>query len=411
MEMAAAPTILFVDDEKGVLDGLRRSLYGQRNEWNMRFALGGAEALAILENQTIDVIVTDMRMPGMDGAALLDRVRTLQPETARIVLSGFSEREAIFRTVGPAHQYYVKPCQPQVLVEAIRRALSVRRTLHSPALLALVAGATSIPALPHALTALFAELQSPNGSASEAARIISSDVGLTVNLLKLTNSGFFYIPSAITDVLQAVKMLGFEMLRALTVMAGIFEAFRCGGIDCEVLQKLEQRSLQIGALARKIGETSGLGQAALDQTQCAGMLAHVGSLLLFSNWPDAMAEVRRGLDRSGGGIIAAERNALGATHAELGGVLLGLWGFTDPVVEAVLYHHEPSRCEYHSNAELSPLVAVHAAQHLIKPVPAGADSMTAWTDGLDMAFLGRVGATERIAAWAKIADTVRKEDA
>ncbi|BAE49848.1 HDOD domain-containing protein [Paramagnetospirillum magneticum] len=317
----ALPTILFVDDEKGVLDGLRRSLYGQRNEWNMRFALGGLEALAILEAEAIDVVVTDMRMPGIDGAALLDRVRTLQPETARIVLSGFSEREAIFRTVGPAHQYYVKPCQPQVLVEAIRRALSVRRTLRSPALLALVAGATSIPALPRALTALFAELQSPNGSASEVARIISSDVGLTVNLLKLTNSGFFYIPSAITDVLQAVKMLGFEMLRALTVMAGIFEAFRCCGIDCDVLRQLEQRSLQIGALARKIAEANGLGQAALDQTQCAGMLAHVGSLLLFSNWPDVMAEVRRGLDRSGGGIIAAERDALGATHAELGGVL------------------------------------------------------------------------------------------
>ncbi|WP_085372293.1 HDOD domain-containing protein [Magnetospirillum sp. ME-1] len=409
MDMAL-PTILFVDDEKGVLDGLRRSLYGQRNEWNMRFALGGDEALSILEAQPIDVVITDMRMPGMDGAALLDRVRTLQPETARIVLSGFSEREAIFRTVGPAHQYYVKPCPPQVLVEAIRRALGVRRTLRSPELLALVAGATSIPAVPNALTALFAELQSPNGSASEVARIISSDVGLTVNLLKLTNSGFFYIPSAITDVLQAVKMLGFEMIRALTVMAGIFEAFRCGGIDCDVLLQLERRSLQIGALARRIAEAHGLGQAALEQTQCAGMLAHVGSLLLFSNWPDAMAELRRELDRSGGGIIAAERQAFGATHAELGGVLLGLWGFTDPVVEAVLYHHEPSRCEYHSSAEVSPLVAVHAAQHLIKPVPDGVEPMTAWTDGLDLAFLQRIGATEKIGDWAKMAEPLRQEE-
>jgi len=407
----ANPTILFVDDEKGVLDGLRRSLYGQRNEWNMLFALGGVEALAILEAHPIDVVVTDMRMPGMDGAALLDRARNLQPEAARIVLSGFSEREAIFRTVGPAHQYFVKPCPPQVLVEAIRRAISIRRTLRAPALLALVAGATSIPALPRALTELFGELQSPNGSASEVARIISSDVGLTVNLLKLTNSGFFYIPSAITDVLQAVKMLGFEMVRALTVMAGIFEAFRCRGIDCDVLLQLERRSLQIGAFARKIAASNGLGQAALDQTQCAGMLAHVGSLLLFSNWPDVMGEVRRGLDRSGGGIVAAEWNALGASHAELGGVLLGLWGFTDPVVEAVLYHHEPSRCEYHTSAELSPLVAVHVAQHLIKPVPAGVEPMTAWTQGLDMAFLERVGVSARIESWAVIAEAIREEKA
>ena len=405
------PTIVFVDDEKGVLDGLRRSLYGQRNEWTMLFANGGLEALAILDAQKVDVVVTDMRMPGMDGAALLDRVRQKQPEAARIVLSGFSEREAIFRTVGPAHQYYVKPCQPQILVEAIKRALGVRQTLHSPDLLALVSGATSIPALPSALTELFGELQSPNGSASEAARIISSDVGLTVSLLKLTNSGFFYIPSSITDVLQAVKMLGFEMVRALTVMAGIFEAFKCTGIDCDAVKQLERRSLQIGAAARKIAESDGLGHAALDQTQCAGMLAHVGSLLLFANWPDIMAELRMGLDRSGGGIIAAERAALGASHPELGGVLLGLWGFTDPVVEAVLYHHEPSRCEYHSSAERSPLVAVHAAQHLIKPVPAGTKPETAWAEGLDMAFLERIGATSRIAAWAAIADRIREEKA
>lgn len=405
------PTILFVDDEKGVLDGLRRSLYGQRDEWTLMFAVGGEEALAILERQAVDVVVTDMRMPGMDGAALLDRVRKLHPEAARIVLSGFSEREAIFRTIGPAHQYYVKPCQPQMLMEAIRRALGVRRTLRSPGLLALVAGATSIPALPKALTDLFSELQSPDGSAAEVARIISSDIGLTVNLLKLTNSGFFYVPSSITDVLQAVKMLGFEMVRALAVMAGIFEAFNCGGIDCLAVKQLEKRSLQIGALARKIAESDGLGRAALDQTQCAGMLAHVGSLLLFANWPKPMAELRRDLDHSGGSIIVAERAALGASHAELGGVLLGLWGFTDPVVEAVLYHHEPSRCEHHSSAEKSPMAAVHAAQHLIKPVPAGADPMTAWSEGLDMAFLDRIGATSKIGAWAKIADGIRREKA
>ena len=97
------------------------------------------------------------------------------------IVSGFSEREAVFRTIGPAHQYYVKPCQSQILVDAIRRALGVRRRLQSPLLLALVAGAKSVPALPTALMALFDELQSPNGSAGEVARIISADVGLMVN--------------------------------------------------------------------------------------------------------------------------------------------------------------------------------------------------------------------------------------
>ncbi|MBI3445435.1 MAG: HDOD domain-containing protein [Magnetospirillum sp.] len=406
---SAKPVILFVDDEKGVLDGLRRSLYGQRDEWDQRFALCAPEALAILDGQKVDVVITDMRMPGMDGAALLDRVRTIQPAAARIVLSGFSEREAVFRTVGPAHQYYMKPCSPQILVEAIRRALSVRRALNSPDLLALVAGASSVPALPAALMALFDELQSPNGSAGEVAKIICSDVGLTVNLLKLTNSGFFYISSDVTDVLLAVKMLGFEMIRALAVLAGVFEAFSGSAMDCDTVRQLERRSLQIGMVARRIAESAGLSRAAVEQAQCAGMLAHVGSLLLFANWPAPMAELRRELDRSGGDIVTAERSTLGASHAEVGGVLLGLWGFTDPVVEAVLYHHEPRRSERHSNSANAPLAAVHIAQHLIKPRPAGMEAKDFWARGLDMEYLNEIGIVSEIAGWAEIAEAIRKE--
>ena len=87
--------ILFVDDEAKVLDGLRNLLRRQRHEWDMLFALSGAAALEELAKAPVDVIVSDMRMPGMDGAELLTRVRTLYPQTARIVLSGHAERGAI----------------------------------------------------------------------------------------------------------------------------------------------------------------------------------------------------------------------------------------------------------------------------------------------------------------------------
>ena len=69
--------ILFVDDESMVLDGLRRMLRGMRNEWEMEFAASGHEALKILDSKQFDVIVTDMRMPGMDGCQLLNHVKEL----------------------------------------------------------------------------------------------------------------------------------------------------------------------------------------------------------------------------------------------------------------------------------------------------------------------------------------------
>ena len=403
------PTVLFVDDEKSVLDGLRRSLHGQRNEWNQVFATSGAEALEILDRERVAVVVSDMRMPGMDGATLLDRVRTIQPEAVRIILSGFSEREAIFRTIGPAHQYFVKPCTTHALAEAIRRSLGVRQIIRSADLMALVGGATSIPALPKALTDLFSALQSQDGSTAEVARIISSDTGLTVNLLKLTNSGFFYLPSSISDVMQAVKLLGFEMVRTLTVLGTVFESFSCTGIYCLSVKQLQKRSLQIGLLARRIAESDRLDPHEIDLIQCAGMLSHVGSLLLFAKCPVQMADLRNTLDRSGGGIVAAERNALGACHAELGAALLGLWGFTDPVVEAVLFHHEPSRCEFFSPHTMGSVTAVHAAQHLVKPPPSGKAEKVEWINALDMVFLQKTGAVSRVEDWIAVAERARVE--
>jgi len=407
---ATVPSVLFVDDERPVLDGLRRRLKGQETCWRMLFAQSGGAALDIMAEQAVDVIVTDMKMPGMDGAALLDRVRTLYPGAARIILSGFAEREAIFRTLGPAHQYFSKPCNTTTLVGAIERSLWVRSRLNSPDLLALVAGANCLPAMPHALSELFAHLQSPNGSAAEAARIIGRDIGLTTQLLKYTNSAYFCPRSSVSDVLSAVRLLGFDLLRSLVVLAGVFESFRDANIDLDVIKRLQDRSLMIGALARRIAGHEGLSPILVEQSHCAGMLAHVGFLMLFANWPDKVARLQRDLDGSGGEITSSERRIFnGGGHPELGGALLGLWGFSDPVVEAVLLHHRPGLGEFCDAAGMSPVAAVHAAQHLVKPVPAGTPPEDSWAAGLDMAYLARIGMVDHVADWARHAADVRRE--
>ena len=77
---------------QNVLDGLRRMLRGMRQEWEMVFAEGGPAALEILVREPFDMVVTDMRMPGMDGCQLLTRVQELYPRLVRIILSGYSTR-------------------------------------------------------------------------------------------------------------------------------------------------------------------------------------------------------------------------------------------------------------------------------------------------------------------------------
>ena len=90
-----AKKILFVDDAPKVLEGLCRMLRPQRQEWNMVFVSSGAEALAALTDGKFDVLVTDMRMPGMDGAELLAHVRVLYPHMVRIILTGQCSRDSL----------------------------------------------------------------------------------------------------------------------------------------------------------------------------------------------------------------------------------------------------------------------------------------------------------------------------
>ena len=118
--------VLFVDDEPRVLGGLRRMLRPMRHEWQMEFAQGGPEALDALAEQSFDVIISDMRMPGMDGGELLTEVMRRYPETVRIMLSGQSNKETVLRSVGPTHQYLAKPCDPELLKRVIARAYALR---------------------------------------------------------------------------------------------------------------------------------------------------------------------------------------------------------------------------------------------------------------------------------------------
>jgi DNA-binding NtrC family response regulator len=152
--------ILFVDDEISILDGLRRLLRPLRDEWEVFTANGGLEALALLEREPLDVIVSDMRMPGIDGAQLLEAVRKQHPHMVRIVLSGQSDQETLLRSIGPVHQYLNKPCDLGLLKTAVSRSRALRLAIHDPAVADLAAGISSLPSLPelYVKIRLFAEI-------------------------------------------------------------------------------------------------------------------------------------------------------------------------------------------------------------------------------------------------------------
>jgi DNA-binding NtrC family response regulator len=113
--------ILFVDDEPRVLRGLERALGGQRDGWDMSFADGGEAALALCDQPLgFDVVVSDIRMPGIDGVALLREVRHRLPQATRIALTGHADSDEALS--GLVHGFLAKPCDPQELCSVIESA-------------------------------------------------------------------------------------------------------------------------------------------------------------------------------------------------------------------------------------------------------------------------------------------------
>lgn len=186
--LAMKTSVLFVDDEPRVLDGLRRMLRSLRREWEMAFANSGQEALEIMARRPYDVIVSDMRMPGMDGAQLLDEVMRHHPDTIRIVLSGQSDQEQILQSMRPTHQYLTKPCSAETLQGTIRRAMKLRALLTDDKARALVGSTGSVPSLPAFYLELMEELDSSDPSIRDIVAIVSRDAAMTAKVLQVANS-------------------------------------------------------------------------------------------------------------------------------------------------------------------------------------------------------------------------------
>jgi putative nucleotidyltransferase with HDIG domain len=344
--------IVFVDDELNILQAMQRTFHSMRQEWNMEFASSAAAALESLAKAPADVIVSDMRMPGMDGWQLLAEVKKLYPQTVRLVLSGHADPSSVMRAVGTAQLYLAKPCESGALKAAIVQTQMLRQLLSSDRLALLVGEVGMLPSAPAAFQEILACLQNPAASLADAAQIIGRDVAMTANIMKLVNSAFFGVRRPITTADRAVAYLGMDTLGALVLGHSVFQSGIATGIAGFSLENLWQHSLQTGAAARAIAFSENFSAAKADEAFLAGVLHDVGKVV-FATQAAALSNDATMVD-----IVAQ----MEAHHAEVGAYLLGLWGFPNSIVEAVAFHHTPSHA---SEKGLNLAGIVHIADRLV----------------------------------------------
>jgi HD-like signal output (HDOD) protein/ActR/RegA family two-component response regulator len=393
--------ILFVDDEPRVLEGLGRMLRVMRHDWDMTFIEDPCKAVALLPDATFDAIVVDMRMPTMDGIALLKKARELAPGMARIVLSGHAAPEAALRSVGLAHQFLAKPCDAETLRVTIARACELRQLLHEAGLADVVCKLGKLPSLPRLYQAITEEMSREDVSLKRVAGIVSQDIAMTAKVLQLVNSAFFGLGRRVGNVEQAVSYLGVDVIRSLVASHAAFTAFDVE--DLEFYDTLWRHSSMTGVLAKKLVEQITPDPIMHGEAVQAGMLHHIGALVLAARLPDRYREVHALAGSGERAVAERERELFGCDHARVGAYLMGLWGLSDRIVEAIAYHDCPSECSYR---EVSPLTAVHAASGLLLEALGGAAA------GLDIEYLGAVGCLDRVPEWREQAREIaeRKDE-
>jgi HD-like signal output (HDOD) protein/CheY-like chemotaxis protein len=391
--------ILFVDDEPNVLSGLRRMLYPMRTEWDMAFVDSGPSALAVLEQQPHDVVVSDMRMPKMDGARLLAEIRKRYPQTIRIILSGYSDQEMILKSIGVTHQYLAKPCDPTILRSTIQRAVALSSLLTDERIKGIVSHIDCLPSMPTLFAELADELQRPTSSLESVGQIISKDPGMTAQILRLVNSAFFGLRHEITSPGAAVSYLGINTVGSLVLTSHIFAEIDPAVGKWLDLDRLWKHTLRTGGLARGIAMAESAGRRMVDDALAAGLIHDAGRLILATKFSEMYRQVLAYAASSGCDVVQAEREWFGVTHAEVGAYLMGIWGLPNSVTEALAYHHNPRDCVHR---EFSPLTAVHAACALDH------ERSDACGKGnqphLDMEYLSSLKLTDHIDPWHRLSE-------
>jgi len=388
--------ILFVDDDRRVLDGLRRMLRGMRRQWEMEFVQSGTHALEHLAASPFDMVIADMRMPSMDGAELLHEVMTRHPATVRIILSGHCDRAGVLKSVGPTHQFVTKPCDPDRLKATIAGICWLRDQLPDERMRQVVSRVQSVPSWRPTYEEFVAVLESPAASVNRLGRIVASDVGLSAKMLQLVNSGFFGTPQSVYDPARAVTLLGLDALRALLHSTDAILPFDAGEEYDSPLHLLGTHTLAVSMAAREIAKGENGDAMVVNGAHLAGLLHDVGIPVLAGECPERYIEAMHLASREQISLKEAEKAVFKATRDDVGAYLMGLWGIPEPVVTAIAFHLRPRQCAGHA---FSPLTAVHVANALVEQ---NMSRLPGLVSPVDTDYLARIGCAGRLEVWADI---------
>ncbi len=357
--------VIFVDEETNVLNGIKRTLRSFRDEWEMFFTTDSEEALRLIGEEKIDVVVSELLVLADDGKPLLKKVKEINSSIIRIIFTDETKKEKLFNSLNFAHYFLSKPFSPDELKKKIEQGFYVQSILENKELKKTIAKVESLPSLPEIYLQITDELIKPDFSIKKIAGLIEKDLAMSAKILRIVNSGFFTVRRNINSIFEAVILIGVETIKTLVLTFKIFNSLGKKKSLEFLLAHIQRHSLTVAMGAKKYAALKTAGKENEEKAFLAGMFHDIGKVIIFSS-EELSGKILEEYVTGTEDLLTVEKSTLGVTHAEVGAYLLSLWGMPYDIVEAVAFHHNPEKIKESKNMLPVALYVANAAAEIAK---------------------------------------------
>lgn len=330
--------ILFVDDERPLLNSFERILMDY--DYEIFTAESGKEALEILEEESnIDLIISDMRMPYMDGYELLSKVKQEYPHTVRVLLSGYADESIVYKALQKniAKLYLMKPWNTSYLLQEIEHIFSTEASFDSEVLSNIVNNSITLFEVNNNYKNIL-ELVERDMDIDILVEEISKDISISTSILRIANSAFFKAKT--NSIKDAIIYIGNQSLYTFLKTASLISTVNSNSEKSKFLNKL----WEVSFLTNKICITlynKFLSKQMPSSYISTGLLCNIGLAVIIDTYPQEYKKILKAKKKSEFDLLSIEEKLISATHQQIGAYLLDGWDFPYPIVEAALYHHTP----------------------------------------------------------------------
>ncbi len=330
-------TILIVDAEEQILKALKRVFL--QTDYNVYQAASGTIALDILDKERIDLIITDIRMPELDGYQLLTKVKAMYPEVIRLVLSGYADEKAIFKLLNAnlAKMCIYKPWDNQEMLNIIKHVFELNRILSENSILQIINKIDNLPFVSFIYNDLCVLIEN-DASIVEIEKLLMKDQALSAAILRIVNSAFYNVKTG--SLKKAITYIGLTHIKSIAFTAGISYNKALDINLAKSYQLFSKHSLLTNKICNQVYPKLFSKEMPSDST-CVGLLLEIGRVVLMSNFPKQYKKIisLEGIDKRP--LYQLEKEILGIAYHEMSSYLLNWWGLPYCLIEATLYHHSP----------------------------------------------------------------------